>query len=106
MFVDTMPIALVIEFYTESAINVVAILLLVGAIAHCALQKPASFPAVSPLTKGTWLAIMAGCLVLSALGALGQGGYRSIFGIIGLVAALVYLLDIRPAIRDLGSNPW
>ncbi|MGH8876607.1 MAG: DUF2516 family protein [Stackebrandtia sp.] len=106
MVPEQLPLALLIESYTDYAITAVSILLSLAALLHCAFQKPASFPAVGPLSKGAWLAILAGCMLLSALGVFGQSGYASIFGLIGLVAALVYLLDIRRAIRDLGSNPW
>lgn len=99
------PLVVGIEIWTEYGISAIAGLLSLAALLHCALQKPSAFPAVGPLTKGVWLAILAGCTLLSLLG-FGGGAGLGIFGIIGLIAALVYLLDIRPAIRDLGSNPW
>lgn len=96
--------ALAIEIYTSRVLLAVIGLLSVVALAHCALQRPDAFHNAGPLTKGVWLAILAGTLLLTALGF--GGGSLGIFGIIGLIASLVYLLDIRPAIRDGGSNPW
>ncbi|ADD45398.1 DUF2516 family protein [Stackebrandtia nassauensis] len=108
MEINGFPAVLVIEGWTEFGISAVAALLSLAALLHCALQKPSAFPAVGPLTKGLWLGILAGCILLSMLG-IGGGGVGAglgLIGIIGLIASLVYLLDIRPAIRDLGSNPW
>lgn len=104
MEINGFPAALVIEAYTEFGISTIGGLLSLVALLHCAIQKPSVFPAVGPLTKGVWLAILAGCILLSLFGF--GGGGLGLFGIIGLIASLVYLLDIRPAIRDLGSNPW
>lgn len=96
--------ALAIEMYSTLAILAIAGLLSVVALAHCALQRPDAFATAGPLSKGVWLAILAGTLLLTTLGF--GGGGLGIFGIIGLIAALVYLLDIRPTIREGGSNPW
>lgn len=96
--------ALSIEYYSMVVLLACTSLLSVVALAHCALQRPDSFTMAGPLSKGVWLAILAGTLLLTALGF--GGGGLGIFGIIGLIAALVYLLDIRPSIRDGGSNPW
>lgn len=74
------------------------------AFVHCLLQRPDAFPAVGTLTKGVWLAIIAATvlasLVFSFLGTL--------FTLIAVIAALVYLLDIRPAIREItnGGGRW
>lgn len=96
--------AVTIEIWVNFVILVVSGLLSVAALVHCAIQRPDAFPAVSPLSKGVWLAILAGTLLLTALGF--GGGSLGLFGIIGLIASLVYLLDIRPAIREGGSNSW
>jgi hypothetical protein len=109
MLVNT---ALLIEYYTNLAISAIAGLLSLAALLHCALQRPDSFPVVGPLSKGAWLAILAGCILLSVLGfggGTGAGGSLGLFGVIGLIASLVYLLDIRPGLRDIGSgsgNNW
>jgi len=99
-----MNLALTIEMYSTMVILAVAGLLTVAALVHCAIQRPDAFPTAGPLSKGVWLAILAGTLLLTTLGF--GGGGLGIFGIIGLIAALVYLLDIRPALKDAGSNPW
>ena len=61
------------------------------------------FAAIGTLPKGAWVAILAVCIVLTLL--LGSTG---IFGLIGVAAALVYLLDVRAGLRDLsdGKGFW
>jgi uncharacterized membrane protein len=57
-----------------------------------AVTKPAGvFVYANKQTKQIWLAILVGALLSTFL---------SFFTLIGLVAALVYLLDVRPAITN------
>lgn len=105
MYIDGIAVAFWIEAWTEFGISAISVLLAMAGLLHCAFQRPTVFPAVSALTKGVWLALLAGGALVSMLGMTGARGLM-IFALIGLVAALVYLLDVRPAIRDLGTNPW
>lgn len=62
------------------------------------LRRPApAFPAVGRLTKVVWIAITALAFLTGLLPSLTLG----IVGIAGLVAALVYLLDVRTRIVDI-----
>jgi 4-amino-4-deoxy-L-arabinose transferase-like glycosyltransferase len=71
-----------------------------------ALRHPAgSYTAAGKLTKPIWLAILG---VATALGVLalpfGGGGFTSPLGILSVlavVAAAVYLTDVRPAVRGM-----
>ncbi len=60
-------------------------------------QRPDAYVAADKLTKKAWLIILG----------LGVAAHMlfwhpiSIFNLIGIVAALVYLVDVRPAIRSL-----
>jgi hypothetical protein len=74
------------------------------ALIHCALQRNDAFSAIGTLSKTLWLAIIAGSMLLGMiLWQLGQ-----FFTLISLTASLVYLLDIRPALRDItsGGSNW
>ncbi|HET8680285.1 MAG TPA: DUF2516 family protein [Micromonosporaceae bacterium] len=84
---------------------VVTLVVTLSAFVHCLLQRADAFPAVGTLPKGVWLAIIGISMLLSLL--LGFGPL-SIFGFIAIVAAAVYLLDVRPALRDAtgGKGPW
>lgn len=100
--------AILIEYYANLAILAVAGFLTLAALVHCAIQRPTGFAAAGKLTKGHWLAILGGCMLLNLLGLGGSaapgGGTLGIFGIIGLIASLVYLLDIAPAIKRGGAG--
>ncbi len=57
-----------------------------------ALSRPESaFPAVGKQTKTFWTIVLVLAAVSSLLGFL---------SLIGLVAAIVYLVDVRPAVKD------
>ncbi|WP_422772024.1 DUF2516 family protein [Plantactinospora sp. WMMC1484] len=74
------------------------------ALVHCITQRSDAFPAIGTLPKGAWIAILAVCLVLTLL------LYQPInlFALIGIAAALIYLLDVRVGLRDLtdGKGFW
>jgi hypothetical protein len=74
------------------------------ALVHAITQRADAFPAIGTLPKGGWIAILAVCMVLTLLGF----GPTSLFGLIGIAAALIYLLDVRPGLRDLhdGKGFW
>jgi hypothetical protein len=76
------------------------------ALIHCLTQRGDGFQAIGTLPKGAWLAILAICFLLTFLGT--AGGATGIFGLIGVAAALIYLLDVRAGLRDLsdGKGFW
>jgi hypothetical protein len=83
---------------------VFVLLIEVAAFGHCLLQRPDAFAAIGTLPKGAWLALIGGSVLVTLLS-------RSALGILGLIAitiAAVYLLDVRPALRDAidGRGSW
>ncbi|ASW56921.1 DUF2516 family protein [Plantactinospora sp. KBS50] len=94
-----------------SVVSIINLVLLVFALVvesvafvHCLTQRSDAFPAIGTLPKGAWLAILGLCLVLTLL----FFGPISIFGLIGIAAALIYLLDVRVGLRDItdGKGFW
>ena len=57
-----------------------------------------AFVAAEKMTKKAWLVILG--LALAAL-VITSGGPVNILNMIGIVAALVYIVDVRPAIRSM-----
>jgi hypothetical protein len=90
------------------AINRVLLLIAVGveiwALVHCLMQRAEAFTAAGKLSKGAWLGINVLAIFFTLVfGTLG------IFGLIAIIAALVYLLDVRPAVKEIsegGGNTW
>ncbi|HEV8055851.1 MAG TPA: DUF2516 family protein [Nocardioidaceae bacterium] len=85
----------------QNTILLVATLALFGAKAFAFLdalaRQPEVFPAADRQTKKFWLLILGLFLVAHML----FWHPLSLLNLIGTVAALVYLLDVRPTVRSL-----
>ncbi|GAA4199941.1 DUF2516 family protein [Actinocatenispora rupis] len=97
--------AYLVQFYATLAISLFAIVLDVFAFVHCAVQRRDAFPAIGTLSKGIWLALLGGSVVLTFLL---RSSPLGIIGMIGVIAGAVYVLDVRPGLKDAtdGSGPW
>ncbi|HEV7899496.1 MAG TPA: DUF2516 family protein [Planosporangium sp.] len=82
---------------------VFALVIEVWAFGHCLLQRPDAFAAIGTLPKGAWLAMLGGSVFVTLL-----SGATFILGLIAITIAAVYLLDVRPALRDAidGRGSW
>lgn len=94
-----------IVFWINVLLLIFAVVMEAAAFIHCLLQRPDAFRAVGTLSKGLWLALLGGALLVSLV--FGASPTR-LLGLIGIIAAAVYLLDVRPAIRNLsgGISGW
>ncbi|HLU45324.1 MAG TPA: DUF2516 family protein [Natronosporangium sp.] len=96
------------------ALTIVTLVVGLVALINCALQRAEAFPALGTLQKPAWLAIIGGTtfIVLCLEGATLSSGERPTFGLlfklIALGASALYLLDVRPGLRDIsdGRGPW
>lgn len=86
--------------WTDRVLFYGLVALRVWAFADCLTRNAKAFPAVDKLTKPAWL----GILVLS--GVLGTFAGPPIYPIslVSAVVTLVYLADVRPAVRDITSG--
>ena len=91
-------------FAIESAVTLVAVLALFGlkafAFVDAATRPAAVFPAADRQTKGFWMLILGLFLVEHLLRWQALG----ILSLIGTIAALVYVLDVRPTVRSLTAR--
>jgi hypothetical protein len=91
-------------FAIESAVTLVAVLALFAlkafAFVDAAMRPAQVFPAADRQTKGFWLLILGLFLVQHMLfwSALG------ILSLIGTIAALVYVLDVRPTVSAITAG--
>jgi hypothetical protein len=76
------------------------------AFLHAVTQRSDAYAAANKLTKPVWLAITGGGTLACALFQFYN--FTMMFWIAGLVAVLVYLVDVRPKLIEAqrGGNKW
>lgn len=80
-----------------SAVSLATFVLQAFAFVDAVSQRADAFPAADKLTKQAWLIILGLGVVAHML----FWNPMSLFNIAGIIAAIVYLVDVRPAIRSL-----
>jgi hypothetical protein len=98
------------EFYgqvrgsIEFALLIVALVIEAFAFINCLTQRADAFGAIGTLSKALWLALTFAALLVTVLSTRALG----LLGFIAITIAAVYLLDVRPALRDAadGPNNW
>ncbi len=86
------------------ALTLVCLIIELFAFVNCLTQRADAFQVVGRIPKGGWLAMTGAALLVTLL----FGGVRSFLGLIAVTVAAVYLLDLRPALRDAvdGQGSW
>lgn len=75
----------------------------VWGLGDCLIRKAAAFPAAGKLTKPAWVLLNAFSVVIGLLIKYPINFLTLAF----LVVSLVYLTDVRPAVREVsGGNRW
>jgi hypothetical protein len=93
------------EYWLLRVVQIGMLALQLWALADCATRKSAAFSAAGKLSKPAWLGITVMAAVVTTLLGLMSGGL--ILVLIGMVASLVYLADVRPAVREIsGPSRW
>lgn len=67
------------------------------ALVDAARARPDAFAAADKMTKPTWLWITGGALAVLIIF---RNGPLDLLWLIGLIAALVYLVDVRPSLIE------
>ena len=94
------------SFLLLSLLGYAALGLKLFALVDACIRPTAAYPAAGKLTKLAWVAILAVAVLIGGADVLG------LFGLLGTVAAIVYLVDVRPAVRELrggssgGPGTW
>jgi hypothetical protein len=91
-------------YWVNLLLVIFALLIEVVAFGHCLLQRPDAFSAINTLPKGAWLALIGGSALLTLI----TGASFLMIALIAITIAAVYLLDVRPALRDAidGRGSW
>lgn len=84
-------------------IDVAVLVLQVWAVLDCVTRPTEAFVAAGKLTKPAWLAITVVALLLGLITLPFQ-----LFGIVATVASIVYVVDVRPAVKEVqgGGSRW
>jgi hypothetical protein len=109
-----MPVALAVLFYGRVAgtinylVAIVLVVIEVVALVNCLRQRADAFPVVGSLSKNAWLGILLVSVLVTFTCGLVFNQTISIFAFAAITAAAVYMLDVRPALRDAtnGSGGW
>jgi len=86
-----------LDEYVLLAAWIAAIPVGAGAFIDAARSRPDTFSAAEKLTKSAWLAITGGGLAVLLIFT---DGPLSLIWVVGLIAALVYLVDVRPSLIE------
>lgn len=97
-----------VELFIDLAVWIFCLVIGAAAILHCLVQRADAFPAIGTMSKTIWLALTGGGELLTAVAPTLRMGYLSLFLLISAGIFAVYLLDIRPALRDAvdGHGSW
>lgn len=73
----------------------------IWALVDAATRPKQAFEVAGKLNKVAWVAILAAAVLLGGTSVL------SLLGLVSLVAAIVYLVDVRPAVSEVRpGGPW
>jgi hypothetical protein len=86
-------------------LDVVCLIIELFAFVNCLTQRADAFQVVGRIPKGGWIAMTLGAVLVTLLFGSIQGSF---IGLLAVVVAAVYLLDVRPALRDAtdGRGSW
>lgn len=98
----------------NNGLSVITIVIGLIALLNCAMQRSDAFPAIGTLQKPAWLAILGAatfivlCLAIPSFSGSEPPPFSLLFKLIALGAAGLYLLDVRPGLRDIsnGRGSW
>jgi hypothetical protein len=95
-----------IIYWVDLVLRWAAVPVGVFAFVHAAIQRADAFTAANKLTKPIWMGITAGGTAFCALFSFDS--YGMMFWIAGLVAILVYVVDVRPKVTHVqrGGSQW
>jgi Protein of unknown function (DUF2516) len=85
-----------LDEYVLKAIWIVGIPVGAYAFVHALLQRADAFTAAGKLTKPAWLGITG----VSALVLVVFRGPQTFLWLLGIIAALVYIVDVRPRVIE------
>ncbi len=89
----------VVYFFADLGFTILGLF----AFFHALAQRVDAYTAAERMTKPAWLGITGGGAAAMLL--FSPGSFGSIFWIAGLVAVLVYMVDVRPKLIEVQRGP-
>jgi hypothetical protein len=93
------PLVFEIEAWIDLILLIAVLVVAIVAVGNCLVQRPDAFPAINTLSKRAWLALNGGAVLVTVLSLFGFL-YGLLFAMVAVAVVGVYLLDVRPALRD------
>ncbi|GGM04334.1 DUF2516 family protein [Nakamurella endophytica] len=99
------PLSLVVPVITAITwvLAIAGALAAVFAAVDASARRPDAYTAADKQSKGVWAGITVASAVVAVLGALNPGspfGPQQLLWLAAVVGTLVYLLDVRPRLRE------
>jgi hypothetical protein len=96
------------EYWLLTVLGWGVALFMIWAFVDCVTRKAPAFTAAGKLTKPTWLVLTGLPALIATLFAVTQtGSVLNILIYLGMIAAGVYMADVRPAVREIsGPSRW
>ena len=91
-----------LDFYVLSVLWLLGIPVGLYAFVHALMQRSDAFTAADKLTKPVWCAITG---VGLAILAISTSGPYSFLWLIGIIAVLIYIVDVRPRVVEIQQGP-
>jgi hypothetical protein len=82
-------------------LSLAVLVLEIIALIDAAIRPSGAFPVADKQTKAMWLIILG---VSTGWNLLVPGGFSSFINLLGAAAAIIYLVDVRPAVRSVGRG--
>jgi hypothetical protein len=109
-------VAAYVVHYVSLLILAVTLIVELSAFLHCVSRRAEAFPVVGKLTKAIWVLMTGGALAFTILSGYSTiasptgylGPLTAMVSVLAMTISLVYLLDIRPALREVteGRGGW
>jgi hypothetical protein len=95
---------LTVTSYLTWLILIAMVIVEVVALVNCLSQRADAFPVVGSLSKNQWTAMLLGSVMATIICTF----IFPLISFVAITAAAVYMLDVRPALRDAtnGSGNW
>ncbi len=97
-----------VAYWINLLVTIALVVVEVVALINCLSQRADAFPVVGSLSKNAWTGILLTAVLVTAICGLVFLQTISIFAFAAITAAAIYMLDVRPALRDAtnGSGGW